>query len=227
MAGVGFVGVRGSRPQRSRMAATTSTPRRHGALHTFVLDPSTGELEPQRVVHGGSPAGGRVVEGLTGVQALAVDEADSTLFVFGAGGAGTAAFDLAEPSLPRFVDALPPFTASSTPSISNVGFFEPETFNTGCGEGFVRPGRLVADMPCAFSAFTVQLLPGGILRAEDDLYVDGIDRHGGDVPDFEVTGGAAASPDGRHLYLGLERGLLVLERTRGLARSRRGRSERE
>ena len=183
------------------------------ALHAFALNPATGALQPLGAIRNGTDAGGRPVEGLSGVRALAIDTADTTLFAFGSGGAGTAAFDLAEPGRPRFLDALHPFTASATISTFNLGFFAPDALSINCGQARARPGRLAVDVVCPVSVFTVQLASSGALRAEDDLVVDGVDRFDGNVPDFSVTGGVAASPDGRHLYAGLERGFVILERT--------------
>lgn len=50
----------------------------------------------------------------------------------------------------------------------------------------------------------------GFRRAGDGLYARGIDRYGGDVAEFLMTG---AGPDGRQLYRRTERGVLILERT--------------
>lgn len=52
----------------------------------------------------------------------------------------------------------------------------------------------------------------GFRRAGDGLYACGIDRYGGDVAEFLMTG-VAAGPDGRQLYRRTERGVLILERT--------------
>ena len=71
---------------------------------------------------------------------------------------------------------------------------------------------LAVDVVCARSAFSVRL-SDGTLRPEEDLNAGGVDRFERDVAEIDVTGGAAASPDGRHLYAGLPRGLLILERT--------------
>ncbi len=181
-------------------------------LHVLARDADTDALVPHAVVEGGEKVAGEQVEGLHRVAALAVDDAGTTLFAFGAGGAGVAAFDLADPGSPRFLDALEPFVAGALFDVFNFGGVPPADPSPTCPHASVRPGRLAVDAVCRSSAFSAQLVDG-TLRPEDELGILAADRYGRYVPDFHVTGGVAASPDGRHLYAGLARGVLILERT--------------
>ena len=182
-------------------------------LHVYRRDVDTGELVSHGVLRDGvEDADGETVRGLGGVRALAVDDDGAVLFAFGAGGLGTAAFDLSKPGEPRFVDAMEPFQPWGARSIAANPAAAPVFAMTACSHASVRPGWLAVDVVCSSGAFAASLLPGGVLRAEDYLNANGEDRYGGEVPDFVVTGGMVPSPDGRHLYAGLARGVLILER---------------
>ena len=182
-------------------------------LHVFRRDVDTGELVPHGVLRDGvADADGETVRGLGGVRALAVDDEGEVLFAFGAGGLGTAAFDLSEPGEPRFVDAMEPFQPWGARSVAADPASSPAFAMTACSHASVRPGRLAVDAVCSAGAFAASLLPGGVLRAEDYLNANGEDRYGGEVPEFVVTGGVVPSPDGRHLYAALDRGVLILRR---------------
>ena len=77
----------------------------------------------------------------------------------------------------------------------------------------VRRRTQTVDVVCTDVVLGRRLVPcEATLRQEELLHPGGVDIFGRNVPGFVLAGGAAASPDGRHVYASGSRRILVFER---------------
>ena len=177
------------------------------SLLAMERDAETGDLRIANIIANGSSVtgeeGSAVVEGLTNVQALAVN--GSHLFVsVGSGGAETLAFDLADRANPVFLGKQESF---------RVGFGT-------CRLALARHGIPAVDVACGGSeTFTVQVADDSVV-ASDLALGDYRDSFGNRIWKIDNVQSIAGSPDGRHLYVAGEQSffdsrLLVFERVHG------------
>ena len=206
-------------------------------LHVFARDPETGGLallntvpddlaepmEGEETVEDGDFADvgdGAVGEavGSTGpepptwnaladVRLLAVDPDNRYLLAFGQSGLAPVALDMQTPSMPELLAGAGAFTKGWATRLFS-GFLP------GCRFVAMRPQTLAADVVCIDSVYSVRLHPSvPLLRPEDDVVGGAEDRFGNYVPQYyDLDGGVAASPDGRHLYISGDDAILVFER---------------
>ena len=125
------------------------------------------------------------------------------------------AFDLANPAEPGFVAQSAPVdirVASETEfSVAALGF---QPFRrSSCSLIAPRTRTLAVDALCEDVAFSARLMPDDrTIRPEDLLRQGGGDAFGNNVPVGLFNRGAAASPDGRHIYVPAGRRILTFER---------------
>ena len=168
-------------------------------------DADTGSLSIVRILANGTATGnggGNIIEGLSGIQALAVH--DTLLFVSaGRAGTDTLAFDLADRRQPLFRGVRASFVHEDT-LFGEVG---PDD----CRFPVARTDAAAVDVACTGQegiVYTVQVASVGTLLAADVVRADGESRdgYGNPIPGNLVTS-VIGSPDGRHLYLaGLDSG---------------------
>ena len=143
------------------------------------------------------------------VGTLAVDAAGEHLFAFGDGGVTPFAFSLTNRAEPQFLVSMSSFTQSFN---ALNPFAVPQA--TLCRFSSARAQTLSVDVVCGDSLFSVRLLGDPPqLRAEDNLVAGTEDLFDNPLPFFDTSaGGAATSPDGRHIYVATGNAILVFER---------------
>ena len=179
-------------------------------------DADTGSLSIVRVLANGTATGDggdNIIEGLSGIQALAVH--DTLLFVSaGPGGTDTLVFDLADRRQPLFRGVLASFVHDDGGIFGPFPGSGPEN----CRFPVARSDATAVDVACAEGiVYTVQVASAGTLLAADVVRADGesSDGYGNRIPASSVTS-VIGSPDGRHLYLaGVESGSFFSFSTNG------------
>ena len=142
---------------------------------------------------------------LSGGSAVAISHDDAHLFAFDDNGARTTVFDLAQdPSNPGLLATLRQAESVMCDEASPRG--ETAAVDVFCGPGYAFRAQS--------GAFAVQWHSAtGDIVTTDRIF--GTDRFNNYVPDFGNPIDMAASPDGRHAYLGTaEHGILIFERVR-------------
>ena len=171
------------------------------SLHVFARDTETGQLK--RLVP--DDVDGTPIPGYGDVRLLAVDASGRYLLAFSDGGRETSAFDLDDRAAPRHIASLGAFGGDGF-----FGFFPAPA----CRFVDMRTQTLSADVFCEDAAFAVRLLPeSGTLRAEDYVQGGDLDVFGNEVPYFTASGDVVASADGKHVYVAINTGLLIFERS--------------
>ena len=144
---------------------------------------------------------------LADVRLLAVDADNRYLLAFGQSGLAPVALDMQTPAMPELLAGAGAFTKGWATRLFS-GFLP------GCRFVAMRSQTLAADVVCIDSVYSVRLHPAArLLRPEDDVVAGSEDRFGNYVPRYyDLDGGVAASPDGKHLYISSDDALLVFER---------------
>ena len=148
--------------------------------------------------------------------ALAISDDDQYLFVFYHNGQSMTVYDLKEdPAAPQALGTLTP---------SGEGFGDPfsmprlgillDNFEDRCRLAATRTGVPAADVFCTDRTFGLQWRSEpGELRLTDQVSPRQPDRFNNPLVEFGHARSLAASPDGRHAYVGAENdGILVFER---------------
>ena len=178
-------------------------------LGIYARDAATGALALRATLPADedSEDAGQVMEALYDVRLLAVDASNRYLLAFGQSGLAAAAFDLADVAAPQLLATASAFTRGWVTRIQ-------AGITAGCRFVSMRAQTLAADVACIDAVYSVRLTPSApLLRAEDDVYSRGEDRFGNIVPFYySFDSGVAASPDGKHIYVGNGDGLLLFER---------------
>ena len=136
---------------------------------------------------------------------LVPDRTGKVLFAFAASRA-TTAFNIVNPEAPRQQATLEAIGGSS------LGPVPPGAPELPCLFGSARQQTRSVDVFCNNDAFTVRLVSGKTLRAEEHLRSGGFDRFGHDVPFLNLGSGIATPADGRHIYAVQGKSLHVFKR---------------
>ena len=157
------------------------------ALHALRRDASTGELAQAGQTSLADQA-----------RTLAVSEDDSHLFTFGR--VPTVVYSLEDPATPTARSSLSPPTEGS--------------LNLNCDFALARDESHLADAFCTNSAFTVEWDSDSSRYGISDFVSRWrANRYGQLLPAFSYPRGLAASPEGRHAYVGTGlHGILIFER---------------
>ena len=164
------------------------------SLLAFPRNTATGELSPPSRTDFGSISGlFGSFEGAWG----GITPDKTVLGVAGSAGVSALRFGLsANPGRPEYHDSLTGIANSPSRHATFVRTEAPES----CMLGFSRNDSSGADVICKDVVYSVADVEGELL-ATDYLAAWQADRFGNEIPTFGIPRGAAASPDGRHLYV--------------------------